>query len=42
MSRSPRPTRSLLMAGAGQRLAAAAAVLALLWLAVGWALGSPG
>ena len=34
--------RSLLMAGAGQRMAAAAGVLVLLWLAVGWALGLPG
>lgn len=38
---SHRP-RSLLMAGAGPRVAAAGAVLALLWLAVGWALGLPG
>ena len=30
---------SLLMAGIGQRLAGAAALLVLLWLAVGWALG---
>ena len=33
---------SLLMAGAGQRLAGVAGLLGLLWLAVAWALGEPG
>ena len=37
LARGNRP--SLLMAGIGQRLAGAAALLVLLWLAVGWALG---
>ena len=37
IERRERP--SLLMAGIGQRLAGAAALLVLLWLAVGWALG---
>ena len=33
---------SLLMAGVWQRLAGVAGLLALLWLAVAWALGEPG
>ena len=33
--------RSLLMTGTGQRLGAALAIVAALWLAVAWALGMP-
>lgn len=36
--RSPRRASSLLMQGAGQRLAVAAVLLVLLWAAVAWAL----
>ena len=32
---------SLLMAGAGRRVAAILWVIATLWLAVGWAIGTP-
>ena len=38
---SPRP-RSLLMAGAASRVAGVTALIALLWLAVGWATGRAG
>lgn len=40
--RDDRPPFSLLMAGAGPRLLGALALIALLWLAVAWALqGAP-
>ncbi|MFG6414308.1 hypothetical protein ACG02S_10390 [Roseateles sp. DC23W] len=36
-----RPTLSLMNQGARQRMTTAAAPVALLWLAVAWALGAP-